>query len=87
MIVKILKFGGEWCAPCRLLKEELKDFTLVPIEEINIDENEELCEKYKVRNIPLLVFLDKDDVEVNRNVGFIKKADLEERINKINGNV
>ena len=46
MVTKIYKVGAEWCGPCRMLKEELKDFDLVPIIEIDADEDETFCEKY-----------------------------------------
>ena len=43
MVTKIYKVGSEWCGPCRLLKQELKDFNLVPIIEIDADEDEVFC--------------------------------------------
>ena len=50
MVTKIYKVGSEWCGPCRLLKQELKDFNLVPIIEIDADEDEIFCEKYNIKN-------------------------------------
>ena len=43
MVTKIYKVGAEWCGPCRQLKQELKDFDLVPIIEIDADEDEAFC--------------------------------------------
>ena len=39
MVTKIYKVGAEWCGPCRQLKQELKDFDLVPIIEVDADED------------------------------------------------
>ena len=33
-ISKIKKFGSTWCAPCRVLKQNLEGFTRVSVEEI-----------------------------------------------------
>ena len=87
MVTKIYKVGAEWCGPCRMLKEELKDFDLVPIIEIDADEDEVFCEKYNIKNIPILLFCDENDNVVNRQVGFITKKDLIEKITKINENI
>ena len=86
MVTKIYKVGSEWCGPCRLLKQELKDFDLVPIIEIDADENETFCEKYNIKNIPVLLLCNKEDDVVYRHVGFISKKELEEKIVDLNEN-
>ena len=86
MVTKIYKVGAEWCGPCRQLKQELKDFDLVPIIEIDADENETFCEKYNIKNIPVLLLCDKEDDVVYRHVGFISKKELEEKIADLNEN-
>lgn len=83
-INKILKFSTSYCGPCRLLKKELEDFDLIPIESIDADENEELCLKYNVRSVPVLIFLGENDTELGRRVGFVSKKDLIEQINDLN---
>lgn len=86
MVTKIYKVGAEWCGPCRQLKQELKDFDLVPIIEIDADENETFCEKYNIKNIPVLLLCNKEDDVVYRHVGFISKKELEEKIADLNEN-
>ena len=87
MITKIYKAGAEHCGPCRQLKQELKDFDLIPIIEIDVDEDEAFCEKYNIKNIPVLLFCDENDNVIDRQVGFITKKDLIEKIKIINENV
>ena len=82
----LIDFYAEWCGPCRQLKQELKDFDLVPIIEIDADEDEAFCEKYNIKNIPILLFCDENDNVIDRQVGFITKKDLIEKITKINEN-
>ena len=87
MVTKIYKVGASWCGPCRMLKQELKDFELVPIIEIDADEDEAFCEKYNIKNILVLFFCDDNDNIVDRHVGFIQKKEVIEKITKINESI
>ena len=87
MVTKIYKVSAEWCGPCRQLKQELKDFDLVPIIEIDADEDEAFCEKYNIRNIPVLLLCDNDDKVIDKFVGFTSKKEITEKITKINESV
>ena len=70
-----------------MLKEELKDFDLVPIIEIDDDEDEAFCKKYNIRNIPVLLLCDSDDKVIDKFVGFTSKKEITEKITKINESV
>ena len=87
MVTVIYKVSAEWCGPCRQLKQELKDFNLVPIIEINADEDEEFCEKYNIKNIPVLLLCDNNNNVLYRQIGFISKEDLTRKIIEINENI
>ena len=86
MVTKIYKVGASWCGPCRMLKQELKDFELVPIIEIDADEDEIFCEKYNIKNIPVLLLCDENDNVAYKHVGFISKKELIEKIINLNEN-
>ena len=86
MITKIYKAGAEWCGPCRQLKQELKDFDLIPIIEVDVDEDEAFCEKYNIKNIPVLLLCDENDNVAYKYVGFISKKELIEKIINLNEN-
>ena len=87
MVTVIYKVGAEYCGPCRQLKQELKDFNLVPIIEIDADEDEEFCEKYNIKNIPVLLLCDNNNNVLYRQVGLISKEDLIRKIIEINENI
>lgn len=82
-MIKLIKFGASYCAPCRAMMpilEELKN--KIEIENIDVDKVDPIVlTNYKIRNIPVLVLL-KDDKEVWRHVGSISKSDLEKEIEK-----
>ena len=86
MVTKIYKVGASWCGPCRMLKQELKDFELVPIIEIDADEDEAFCKKYNIKNIPVLLLCDENDNVTYKHVGFISKKELIEKIINLNEN-
>ena len=60
---------------------------IVPIIEIDADEDETFCEKYNIRNIPVLLFCDDEDKVIDRQVGFISKKEITEKITKINESI
>lgn len=79
----VVDFFTEWCFPCIMitpiieeLAEQMKEVKFV---KINLDENQELAGKYKVRSIPCLIIF-KDGREVGRAVGAQPKEKIEERI-------
>lgn len=86
-MLKLLKFGASYCAPCQSLTpilEELKD--KVTIEDIDVDEVDPVVlTNYKIRNIPVLI-ITKDNVEVWRHIGSISKIDLENKLKEYETN-
>lgn len=85
-VSKILKMSAEWCGPCRVLKQNLANFTRVPVEEINVEENQEAVTKYKIRNIPVLIYLDESGNELERTVGLQTLDQINSIIDKYEAN-
>lgn len=78
----LVDFNANWCGPCRMLKpiiEEISNNDNIKVVSINIDDEDELSEKYEVLSIPCLVLFDKGK-EINRSVGLIPKEEIESMI-------
>lgn len=84
MVNKVLKFSATWCAPCRALGETLSKVEDITIENIDIDDNEELCEKYNIRSVPTLIFLNNENKEVGRSVGNISLDAFYNKLKELN---
>lgn len=73
----LVDFYANWCGPCKMLSPVLHEVAeeyadQVKVCKINVDEEIELAQKYRVASIPtLLVF--KDGQVVNQSVGFVPK--------------
>ena len=81
--MEILDFYADWCGPCQMMKPTMEEFEKlhpeIKVTAVNIDEEEELAEKYGVSSIPCIVVL-KDGEEVKREVGVVSLKKLEKMV-------
>ena len=86
MVKKILKFYADWCGPCKVMAKHFADVDLSNIEFVNVniddDANEELVNLYKIRNIPVSIFLDENNEILERVVGIITPSQIQAIIDK-----
>ncbi len=75
----LVDFWASWCGPCQMLLpviEELADeVTDAKICKVNVDEEPELAQRYKVMTIPTLMVI-KDGKVVNTSIGVIPKDEI-----------
>jgi thioredoxin 1 len=83
-MIKVIKFSGEWCGPCKLLApifEQVKStIDGVSFQDVDVDANSALAIQYKVRSVPTII-IEKDGHEVQRIVGGTTQAALTSTIN------
>lgn len=80
---KILKFYSKVCAPCRLMGKRLEELDNVEVVSIDINDttNNELIKKYKVRSVPTIIVLDKDENPANEFIGVTTIDKLKKAVN------
>lgn len=85
----ILKLGANWCGPCKMMSETLKDIRkaygsdILEVAEIDIEDNPEICETYGIRNIPVTLFFNKSGELETRLVGNAQRDSIDECIGLI----
>lgn len=81
----IVDFWAEWCGPCKQLGPIFKDLSEeiegVTFAKVNVDEQGEVAQEFKVRGIPTMVLFENGK-EVDRIVGFVPKESLKQKIEK-----
>lgn len=74
----VVDFSAEWCGPCRMVSPIIHELDeeysgRIVTGEVNVDENPQITLKYKVRNIPTVLFLKNGEV-VDKQVGAVPKS-------------
>ena len=79
----LLDFWAEWCGPCRMLAPTIDEIADerddIKVGKVNVDNDPELARKFDIASIPTLVLL-KNGEPVNRHVGFLPKASIEQML-------
>lgn len=85
MNYKVLKFGADWCGPCKVLNKKLEKFSDCEVIKYDIDDvDEELLEKFKIRNIPVTVLVDDNEEEIQRWIGLFNLQEITDKIKELN---
>lgn len=76
----LIDFYATWCGPCKVLsptvEEIAKENADIKVVKIDVDEEEELANKYGVISIPTLIVIENGEV-INKSVGVISKEEIE----------
>jgi thioredoxin 1 len=66
---ELLYFSSAWCSPCKALAPVMSELMQrYPITKIDIDQQQEIAQKYNVKSIPTTILL-VNGVEVQRRTG------------------
>lgn len=76
----LVDFYADWCGPCRMLGPVIEELTNqrndIKVCKLNVDENPELAQAFRVMSIPTLMVVNKGKIAKTSN-GFRPKEEIE----------
>lgn len=79
----LLDFWAEWCGPCRMVSPVVEEIAAshpeIAVGKVNVDEEPELAQAFRVQSIQMLVLL-RDNAVVAAAVGAQSKEQLEQKL-------
>lgn len=85
--MKILKFYSPCCGRCKVVAKEFKDYSIdAPIEDINVMESPEIADKYNIKDLPTILFLNDKEEVVETWYGIVKLEVINSKIKKYESN-
>ena len=84
--IVVVDFFATWCGPCKMLAPVIEkaadELTNVQFYKVDIDEEMELANQYKIMTVPTLLFF-KDGKLVFQNSGVINRKQLESMLERL----
>ena len=81
--VVVSDFWATWCGPCKMMapvvEEVAKDYPDVKVCKVNVDEEPELSNAFKIVSIPTIVVIKNGEI-IDSVVGYRPKEDIEKII-------
>jgi thioredoxin 1 len=76
----LVDYWAEWCGPCKMIAPILDEIAgdyqgKLKIAKVNVDENQQVTQKYGIRSIPTLMMFKDGNVHAQK-VGAMSKSQL-----------
>jgi len=76
----LVDYWAEWCGPCKMIAPILDEIAgdyqgKLKIAKVNVDENQQITQKYGIRSIPTLMIFKDGNVQAQK-VGAMSKSQL-----------
>jgi len=82
----VVDMYADWCGPCKQLAPILDSLSEkikgVSIYKLNVEDAQEIAQKYGVMSIPCVIFF-KGGKEVGRSVGLLPETALQQKISSL----
>ncbi len=72
----LVDFYADWCGPCKMQGEVLKDFQTLDVLKVDVDKYPNIAKAYGIMSIPTIMLFENGNV-LRSNVGFMNIGDLE----------
>lgn len=72
----LVDFYADWCGPCKMQGEVLKDFQTLDVLKVDVDKYPNIAKTYGIMSIPTIMLFENGNV-LRSNVGFMNIGDLE----------
>jgi thioredoxin 1 len=89
--IVVVKFGAEWCGPCKTFHTVLKSLEQTLIDEntkgdiicgVDVEEVAELTNKFHIKNVPTTLIFKGGEI-VDKLIGTQSESKLKEKIDKL----
>jgi len=87
--MKIIKFGAEWCASCKVLQPIMEELILTNpshefiFEDVDTEKGENVAVTYKIKSLPTTVFINHCGEEIYRFSGLKNKSVIQSYIDNL----
>ena len=83
----LIDFFADWCMPCLMMAPVIDEMSekfkgKIKFGKVNIDENQELAQKFEVSSIPNFILF-KDGKKVEQFIGGMSGDDFEDKLNQL----
>lgn len=83
----VIDFWAEWCVPCKTISPILENLAQeyegrINIGKCDVEENNDLAVRFKIRNVPTLIFI-KDREVVDQQIGVVRQDYIVSKINRL----
>ena len=80
----VLDFSATWCGPCKKIGPDIEALAQeyegqVIVGKVNVEEADDLATKFKIRNVPTVLYIKNGEV-VDKIVGATTKDKFEEKL-------
>ncbi len=85
--IVFIDFFAEWCMPCLTMSPIIDELSekfkgKIKFGKVNVGENQELAQKFKVSSIPNFTIL-KDGKVIEQFIGSMSEEELEEKLERV----